>query len=496
MKFRHHSRKRILFCVLRSVACVAAIGVMTACLYTPLRANALIAGFAYVLAVLIVAAYWGLAESLVTSLAAVLCLNVFFIPPVLSITIADPQNWVALFVFMVTAVTASKLSAQASKQTAEARLRRVEVERLYQLSISLMLMDAGRELGQQIAAHVRERMDVRAVAFRDAVNGAVHLSGAGANGLDGSALKETAALGRSWSVLRRDADAENEIAFAPVALGGRIYGSLGILGPLLSDQAVQAVTNLAAVALEHAHQQIEFGRLEVARQSERLRSMLLDALAHDFLTPLTAIKSAISTVRSEYRHETEESEFLAVVEEESDKLGEMINEITDMARIEPGRPRIKLRQIPVSELITSSVGRMRHILSAHPLDVLIEENLPLINADPEMLGIALRQVLSNAAKFSSPETWIEIHGYARDGAVAISVRDYGPGIPSEEREAVFDRFYRGKGNKETVAGTGMGLSIARDIVQAHRGRIWVEEGVGGGACFLLSLPVSQEEQGR
>lgn len=481
--------------VLRSAACVAVIAVMTACLYAPMHANALIAGFAYVLAVLIVAAYWGLAESLVTSLAAVIGLNVFFIPPLLSITIADPQNWVALFVFMVTAVTASQLSAQARKQAAEARLRRAEVERLYQLSISLMLMDTGREPGPQIASHVRERMNMEAIAFRDAATGAVHLSGASADGLDKQALEDAVASDRSWSVSRRDgAGAASEIAFAPVALGGRIYGSIGMRGPLLSDQAVQAVTNLAAVALEHAQQQIEFGRLEVARQGERLRSMLLDALAHDFLTPLTAIKSAVSMVRSEYRHEAEEEEFLTVVEEESDKLGEMINEITDMARIEPGRPRIKLRRISVSELITASVDRMRHILSARALDVRMEAWLPPINADPEMLGIALRQVLGNAAKFSPPETPIEIRGYVQESAVMISVRDYGPGIPREEMERVFDRFYRGKRSKESVAGTGMGLSIARDIVQAHNGRIRVEQGAGGGACILLRLPAAGKGQ--
>jgi two-component system sensor histidine kinase KdpD len=141
--------------MLRALACLVLVGTITWIAFYVLKVNALIAGFAYVLAVLVVAARWGLTESFVTSVAAMLCLNYYFLPPILSLTIADPQNWVALFVFMVTAITASQLSASVRNRAAEAQARRIEVERLYQLSLSLMLIDNTSELGPQVAASVR-----------------------------------------------------------------------------------------------------------------------------------------------------------------------------------------------------------------------------------------------------------------------------------------------------------------------------------------------------
>ena len=220
-------------------------------------------------------------------------------------------------------------------------------------------------------------------------------------------------------------------------LGVRVLGSLGVIGPSLSEPALQAISNLAAVAIDHAHQQIALGRLEVARQNERLRGILLDALAHDFLTPLTSIKSAISTLRSEYRHEAEEDEFLTVAEEETDKLGEMINETTDMARIEPGKPHIKLREMVVADLIHSSLQRMKNVLDIRLLKIAIQENIPSVNADPEMMGLALRQLLGNASKYSPPETAIEITAFEVNDSVIVQIRDHGPGILRRDRVDLF-----------------------------------------------------------
>jgi two-component system sensor histidine kinase KdpD len=232
----------------------------------------------------------------------------------------------------------------------------------------------------------------------------------------------------------------------------------------------------------------------VVRQNERLRSLLLDALAHDFLTPLTSIKSAVTTVRSEYKHEAEEDDFLAVVEEEADKLGEMINEATDMARIEPGKPRIRMRRIYIPALIHSSLERMKTMLEGHPLSVSIEEGISSVNADPDMMGLALRQLLGNAVRYTPAGTAIAIMASQAEDEVIIRVRDQGPGIHRDELEAIFERFYRGKRTQESVAGTGMGLSIARDIVSAHKGRLWVENVPAGGAQFSFTLPVFREDK--
>jgi two-component system sensor histidine kinase KdpD len=481
--------------ILRILVCLVLVAAITWIAFAVLNVNALIVGFAYVLTVLVVAARWGMVESFVTSVAATLCLNYFFFPPVLSFTIADPQNWVALFAFMVTAITASKLSASVRAGAAEAQARRIEVEHLYQLSLSLMVVDTTKELGPQIAVSVKKWYGCTTVAFCDGLTEDIHIEGSEDQRLEHETLRAIATGKEPWFISRkRSAPVGVEVIAAPVALGGKVLGSLGMIGPSLSEPAIQAIASLAGVAIEHTRQQIVLGRIEVVRQNERLRSLLLDALAHDFLTPLTSIKSAVTTVRSEYKHEAEEDDFLAVVEEEADKLGEMINEATDMARIEPGKPRIRLRRIDVPALIRSTLERMKTMLEGHPLSVSIEEGISSVNADPDMMGLALRQLLGNAVRYTPAETAIAILASQTEDEVIIRVRDQGPGIPRDELEAIFERFYRGKRTQESVAGTGMGLSIARDIVSAHRGRLWVENAPEGGAQFSFTLPVFPEDR--
>lgn len=479
----------------RALGGIGLVAAITWVAFSVVHVNALIVSFAYVVAVLIVAARWGLTESLVTSVAAMLCLNYFFLPPLLSLTIADPQNWVALFAFFVTSVTASKLSANVQRRAGEAHARRVEVDHLYQLSLALMLLDTTKELGPQLTVALRKEFGFDTVAFCDAATGAIHFAGPEDPRLEQEMLRAVATTPSSWFISRKPLEQPAaELVVAPVTLGGRTLGSLGAIGPPLSESAVQAFANLAAVTIEHAHQQIALSRLEVARQNEQLRSILLDAVAHDFLTPLTSIKSAVTAVRSAYQHEAEEDDFLAVVEEEADRLSEMINEITDMARIEPGKLQIRLRECRVEDVVGRSVDRMRKILKHRPMDVDIGQGMPPVNADPDMLGLALRQLLGNALKFSPPESTISIVAWRDGNTVRVAVRDRGPGIPHDEIESIFERFYRGKQARETVAGTGIGLSIAREIISAHHGRLWVENSRGGGAEFSFILPAAREDQ--
>jgi two-component system sensor histidine kinase KdpD len=489
---------RNLIRAVRLAAGLVLVAATTWIAFAEVHANALIAGFAYMLIVLIVAARWGLIESLLTSVAAVLCLNYFFLPPVGSLTIADPLNWVALFAFMMTAVTASQLSASARSRAAEAQARRAEVEQLYQVSLSLLRMDAARSPGLQIAEKLKEQLGFESVLFCDSSSGEVSTAGDERKLIPLDALRSAAKGDAVWRTIRTAAADSAELDSAelvifPVAFGTTLLGSICTVGASLSDRALQALANLAASALEHSRQQIALGRLEVARENERLRGVLLDALAHEFLTPLTSIKSAISTVRAEYSHDEEESEFLAVIEEESDKLGEMINETTDMARIEPGHPRIRRRRTHVATLIRSGAQHLKNLLGGRPLLINIPEGIPEVEADPELVELAIRQLIGNAIKYSPPETAIEVRAACAEGLIEVEVRDHGAGVPDDELDSIFDRFYRGKKVKEAIAGTGMGLSIARDIVEAHGGAMWAANAAEGGGCFFLTLPVALAE---
>lgn len=477
----------------RSAAGLGLVAATTWIAFEEIHANALIAGFAFVLIVLIVAARWGLIESLLTSVAATLCLNYFFLPPVGSLTIADPQNWVALFAFLVTAVTASQLSASARSRAAEAQARRAEVEQLYQISLSLLRMDATRSPGLQIAEKLKDQLSLQSVLFCDSLSSEVFTAGDEKIVAPIDALR-TAANGEvTWRTIRTAPTDSEVFVIFPIAFGQALFGSICVVGATLSDTALQALANLAASALERNRQQIALGRLEVARENERLRGVLLDALAHEFLTPLTSIKSAISTVRTEYAHDEEENEFLTVIEEESDKLGEMINETTDMARIEPGHPRIRRRRTHVAGLIRSAVQHLKNLLGARPLLIDAPEGIPEVDADPEMVELAIRQLIGNAIKYAPPETVIEVRAACTDGFIKVQVRDHGAGVRDDEIESIFERFYRGKSVKEAIAGTGMGLSIARDIVKAHGGEMWAANAPDGGGCFFFTLPVVPPE---
>jgi two-component system sensor histidine kinase KdpD len=172
----------------------------------------------------------------------------------------------------------------------------------------------------------------------------------------------------------------------------------------------------------------------------------------------------------------------------------MINETTDMARIVPGKPQIRRRQVSVPDLVGSSLHRMKNLLDGRPLEVKIQEGISHIDADPDMIGLALRQLLGNAVKYSPPETTIGISASQIGDTVTIGVRDHGPGIPADELDAIFERFYRGKQTQESVAGTGMGLSIARDIVRAHHGKLRVQNTPEGGAQFSFTLAAFHEAQ--
>jgi two-component system sensor histidine kinase KdpD len=479
----------------RVFSCLALVGIVTYTLFSVLHVNALVAGFAYLLVVLVVAARWSLIESTMTSLAAMLCLNFFFLPPIFALTIADPQNWVALFVFLATSITATHLSSRARARAIEAQARQVEVERLYDLSRSLLMLDRDSRhgIGVQIAEKVKQCFGFLAVAFCSGWDERIDFAGAADARLEPNILRDIASCEDCRYIWRKKDASGDEIVTAPVSLEGRVIGSLGAIGPSVSEPAWQAVANLAGITVERVRTQAAASRMEAARQSEALKSLLLDALAHDFVTPLTSIKGAITTVRSEYPHAPDEDDLLAVVEEESDRLTGMVNETIDMAQIESGTLHIHRRPLTVADLVHLSLNRMSSLLDGTPTEIHVADGISPISADPDLASLALRQLIGNAIKYSPPGSRIEIAAVETSGMITLTVSDNGPGIPPTEIQAIFERYYRGARVQHSVAGRGMGLSIARDIIAAHGGRIWVENKPGNGAQFSFTLPTAELE---
>ena len=347
------------------------------------------------LVVLLVATGWGARPAVIASLLGVMCFNFFYLPPVGRWTIDDPENWVALFVFLVTAVTAGQLSAHANRRAEEADAGRREIERLY-------------------------------TELRDAF-----------------------------------------------------------------ERASQA---------------------EALKQSERLKSALLDAVTHDLRTPLTSIKASVTTLIDDFRSkacggesitldEEGRGEMLDVIDEETDRLNRFVEGLVEMARIEAGELHLRRRWGSVEEIVSAALERASPLTRGHEVLTRIDEGLPSVRVDAKAVTEVLYTLLDNAAKYSPTGTRIVVGAEAwGDGSVRLTVDDEGPGVPKELRHRVFDKFFRamrdGDAGTHQPPGTGMGLAIAKGIVEAHGGSIHIEDARRGrGSRVVVTLPVGDDEEG-
>lgn len=342
----------------------------------------------FLLVILFVASAWGSKPAVLASLLGVICFNFFFLPPVGTFTIRNPDNWVAFFAFLITALTAGHLSARAKRRAEEAESAKQETERLYY------------------------------------------------------ELQDT------------------------------------------FERSSQA---------------------KALKQSERLKSALLDAVTHDLRTPLTSIKASVTTLLAElYASERKESgallgnegrkELLEIINEEGDRLDRFIEGLTKLARIDAGEMYLRRQMSSVHEIITAALKRAEPRTRGHQIEVWTEDELPLIKVDEHAIAEVIYTLVDNAAKYSPETSVIRVRATPEsDDTILVSVEDEGQGIRADTRERVFEKFFRamrdGDVGDRKFPGTGMGLAIARGIIQAHGGRIWIEDAAGhSGAKFVVALP--------
>jgi two-component system sensor histidine kinase KdpD len=447
--------------------------------------NSTTAGFAYLLGILAIAATWGLIESIIASIAAMLCFNFYFLPPVGMFTIADPQNWVALFAFLTTALVASHLSDREKKQADDAKGRQRETEQLYALSRAILLTDPAQSVGSQAARHISEIFECQGVALYDAKTGEVFRGGAD-DMLDiESKLKQVAVQGNNF--------AEPPLFAAAILLGGKPIGSLAMKGSSLSDGALQALLNLVAIALERVRMEEAANRADAARQSEEFKSTLLDAIAHEFKTPLTSIKAASTSMLSDSPTLSPQfRELAAIIDEETDRMNQLVTEAVRMSQIDAGKIRLERESIDVAQFLKKILDQFESQAAGRTVRLNPSPNLPLVSADPELLSLALRQVIDNALKYSPAGSPIGIVADLEGDRVVIRVHDRGPGIPERERERIFDKFYRRGAVRDRVPGTGLGLYIAREILRTHGGDLRIETEPGEGTEFCAGLPLPKD----
>lgn len=375
---------------------VAAISVsLTTAVLKPLGShiNSTTVALALLLNVLFIATRWGSLPALGASVVAMLCFNFFFLPPYGTLTIAAPDNWIALTAFLITAITAGQLSARAKRRAEEAETGRQEIERLY-------------------------------AELRDAFERASHT--------------------------------------------------------------------------------------EALRQSEKLKSALLDAVTHDLRTPLTSIKASITTLLDEAKQRVDGDEpvtldresrieMMEVIDQESDRLNRFIGGLIELARIEAGELQLRRHWGAVDDIIATALARAENTTKAHQIELEIERELPVVRVDERAVSEVMYTLIENAAKYSPSGTTIRINAArAAEGMIRMAVEDQGIGIPGHLRKRVFDKFFRAIRNGDVAtnepSGTGMGLAIAKGIIEAHGGDIWIEPvSEHGGTRVVFTLPIGDDD---
>ena len=475
---------------LRFVLAVSTVLGITFVCFRVLHVNATTVALAYLLAVLAVSTVWGLAVAVVMSVAAVLAFNYYFLPPIGTFTIADPQNWIALFAFLTVSVIASHLSSRARQRAEDASARRREIERLYRFSQQLLETGNVIELLNRIPMQIVDVFEMGAAALFLANKQKVYRSGQEIPQLEVERLK--AVVAREGPEI----DAPSSLCLVPVRLGVRAIGSLGISGAVLSRQTLEALGTLVAIAIERARAIEQLGQTEAAREGERLRTALLDSVTHDLRTPLTSIKASVTSLLSNPAlSAAQRQELLTIINEESDRLNRLVGEAAEMSRLDAGEVVLTLEPHSIEDVIRSALEKCKSALGTRTVRVEVQSGLPSVRVDLERAKEVLVHLLENANQYSPQEQPITVTAELSGDTIVTSVADRGSGIDDPEQGLIFEKFYRGKDQRYRVQGTGMGLPIAKAIVEGHGGSINVTSQLGHGSVFSFTLPVVRGSAG-
>jgi two-component system sensor histidine kinase KdpD len=478
-------QRKLKLSIVRYSISTASAAVIVAVYFIRLHVNETTVALTFLIGILLVAANWGLRHAIYLSILSAVAFNFFFLPPVLTFTVGDGRNWVALLAFLVTGIVASQLAERARREAKISRRRQREAERLYEFSQQMLVtgnvIDLLNVLPQMIA--VTFNLAGAAVYLRE--KDRIYRSSPDYMDVTASELRD-AAFTRDHRY-----DETRAVTLVPILLGTRPIGAVGITGNRTSPEALDAVCGLAAIAIERAGAVETLTRVQASRESERLRNALLDSVAHELRTPLTSITAAVTTLRSEPTLDAEQSgEMLQVIEEEAARLDRLVGQAMEMAELDANDIKLDLQMHSMREAVDLALEAVQGPLKNHPIEIRLPDSLPPVQMDLERIAKLLQHLLENAAKYSAEGSPIFVSAEVSRGQLVTSVADRGAGVDDLERMMIFDKFYRGQGQRYRVQGTGMGLAIAKAIVEAHGGSIDVTSQPSQGSVFSFYLPLN------
>jgi two-component system sensor histidine kinase KdpD len=483
-----------------SALAVACAGVIASLIQSSLSIPDL--AMVFLAGVLFSAVTWGLGPSIFAAVLSVFVYDYFLVPPFYTLTIAEPQDVLALIMFLIVAVLTSNLASRVREHADALQRRESRTATLYALSQQLARSAGIEAVVEAVAAQVAQILGAKAIVLLP-----------GSSGLEikaaqppGETLDPDEWATSMW-VWQHNQPAGPGSETLPGAQ--RIYlplttaqSTLGVLGvrlaapgnPLSPDQRrlLQAFADQAAVAIERARLSEAMAETRSLAETERLRSALLSSLSHDLRTPLSSIIGAVTSLLSfgETYNEAQRHDLLQTISEEAERLNRFVGNLLEMTRLESGALQLKREWVEIGDIIGSALARLDQPLSEHRVTVQIEPGLPLLRLDFVLIEQVLVNLLDNAARYSPPGTAIELKAHRDGGNVIVDVADEGVGVPPSELERIFDKFYRVRQGDRQSVGTGLGLSICRGIVDAHGGHIIARlRPSGKGTVFTMSFAI-------
>jgi len=493
-RFRRSWQRYALSLVL--VATTSLVGIFVHRYFSPINLAML-----YLLDVVVVAVYLGRGPAILTSIVGVLVFDFFFVPPSLTLVVADAEYLITFLALFVVGLVVSSLVAQVRGQAEAARRREAETAALYALSRDLAVAEEFEAIAEAIIAHVGQTFDRRVTILLP--------TGETTNALSASPQD------RKWTMDEREMEAavqvfrsgapagrgtcvqpEAQARYLPLRTARGIVGVLGVRpeqsGSHLAPgerQLLEAFASQSALAIERAQLAQAAHQVELLQATERLQTALLNSISHDLRTPLVTITGTLSVLEDDepLLDTSTRHAMVQVALEEAERLNRLVENLLDMSRIEAGALYVTRQPCDVEDIVGSALERFGQRLEDRSVSIAVPDGLPLIPLDFVLIVQVLVNVIDNALKYSPAGAPIEIDVGEVDAEVQIRVADRGVGIPPENLAHIFDKFYRVQ-RPDNVTGTGLGLSIARGVVEAHGGRIWAENRPGGGITMVVTLP--------
>jgi two-component system, OmpR family, sensor histidine kinase KdpD len=439
----------------------------------------------YLFVTLAIANRAGFVAASIVSVVATLCLEYYFAPPLFSFGVDRPEDIMALATFEGVSLIVSRLSHRTRLHQLMLEKQSSEQKSLYELSRDVLLLDWKQSPEKQLCKLIKKGFLVEGVALWNAYENTLSNYGTTPDAAD--AVKAVYFNRRNYD------DALHRVSYRMLYFGTRVVGTLVLYGHSLDALTTNSIASIAAMAIERTRSLALEMTAGAERHSEQLRSAVLDGLAHAFKTPLATITLSSSGLLATKNLSSQQTGLVSLINQEATRLGELTTRLLSTSQLDPSRFTLREKEITVKELLQGVLDECALPLKFKRLDLSIDPEAANIRCDPQVLAMALVQIVDNATKYASVDSTVDISVMRHDSQIIVRIHNEGSYIPPLERHKVFAQFYRSPSVDHRAPGTGLGLSIARKAVEAHGGKISVESDPHAGTAFVVAIPNAAEE---